>query len=379
MTDYAGRFLVGKENGMWDVDTVSDLAQEYTMFSGQAGANNCKGWEVWSGMLFIPVQSSIWRWTTSSYKEVGPVDTKSGTTASWPNVVSSLASSASLLFGAASPQTATGWGGIMAYNGLGWHNIGMHLKAAQANNTVYMTTEISNEYRIWFGEGKRVDYVRMSTYTNNRYDDPICQFMIMGGYLVTSWWDGGVKDALKTWSRVTLLADIPPECSITAYYAKDGEDWQTVADMVLLGEVTADDLDANDEYVFLFPDGMVARTVQLILCLNTISDLKTPRLRAFNLECVVRQIPVDAYSFRILLADNILKLDGSSDVRLADEIWNDLRAARMQNAPVTVSFPSHSIRGMISQMTVRTRQYKPDGAERETWERFADVSVIELT
>jgi len=148
-------------------------------------------------------------------------------------------------------------------------------------------------------------------------------------------------------------------------------------EMVLLGELTSADLNANNEYVFFFPDGLVARTIQIVFCLTTFNTAKTPRIRAYNLECVVRQVPVDAYSFRILLADNILKLNGSSDTRLADQVWDDLRGARLKNAFVTVSFPSHSIRGMISQMTVRTRQYKPDGAENETWERFADVTVIE--
>lgn len=380
MTNYQGRLLVGKEDGIWEVDQ-QDLATEYLIFREHADPDNCIGWSVWSGMLFIPVQNSIWRWQGSQYKDIGPTDKRSGPTKEWPNKVSRMTSSAPLLFASVSPVVSTGYSGLLAYNGLGWH----HLASSNTPNTVAyavcVTSEIgTNEVRIWWGDGPRINYVKYPVFTNNRYDWTSANFCLNGGVLVTSWWDGGLKDALKFWNRVTLIADIPDLCSISVYAAKDGQEWLTTADMAYLGTLYSSNMSDNGEYVLMFPDGMVAKSIQLVFMLNTHSASATPRIKACNVESLVRQQPAYSYSFRILLADNVTKMDGSTEsTRTANTMWEELQRVAARNAPVTISFPYKSIRGVVSYLREETSSFKPDGMEEETWERVASVSVVEAT
>ncbi len=378
--DYAGRLLVGKENGMWDIDD-QDLARQYYLFPGQEHPDNCKGWAVWSGMLFIPMQgNSIWRWTGTNYKEVGPTDQRPGAGAEWESRIRALAATPNCLYALLEPKKTAAWGGIWAYNGLGWHRLTHHTATDQTAKAIFVTNEIGDEPRVWHAEGKRVDYIRLSSWTHNRYDDDAMDYDITGGSLMTSWWDGGLKDALKFWNRLTLLADIPDGCSIDVYYVKDGLDWKTCDDFVLLGTLRPEDLNDNGEYVLMFPDGLVAKSIQLIFRLVTTDSSKTPRIRAYNMESIVRQVPVDAYSFRVLLANNITRMDGTTETeRTADDMWEELKRARAKNEPIVVSFPFKSIRCMISHLSEQTYQYKPDGMTEEVWERVANVSAIEAT
>jgi len=92
----------------------------------------------------------------------------------------------------------------------------------------------------------------------------------------------------------------------------------------------------------------------------------------------VRQVPVYAYTFRLLLADNITKLDGTTETtRTADTMWEELQRTAAKNEPIIVSFPNRSIRGVISHLREETVAYRATGMDAETWERNAIVSVIE--
>ena len=378
--DYASRLLVGKENGMWNLDRT-DLATEYFLFPAQTSPLNCKGWTVWSGILYIPMMGvSVWAWRGTNYKEVGPSDTSTGPTIEWPNRTTRFSSNASFLFAAADPQLNSGWGGIMVYNGIGWHQICHHTRVNKKCRAIFVTSEVAGEIRVWFAEENKVDYIRLSGFSNNRYDDSGMDFDITGANLVTSWWDGGLKDAVKFWNRVTIIADVPAKGSIDVYYVKDGFDWKTVADFVLLGHLTPENLTDDGEYSLQFPDGLVAKSIQLIFRLNTMSSANTPRIKAYNIESIVRQIPVDAYSFRILLANNITKMDKTTESsRTANDMWEELKRARAKNEPVLVSFPQKTVRGMISHLQETTYRFKPDGMRNEIWERVASVSIIEAT
>jgi len=173
---------------------------------------------------------------------------------------------------------------------------------------------------------------------------------------------------------------MPDGASIDVYYTKDGADWQTCSDFVLLGSLRAEDMNANGEYVLMFPDGLVAKSIQLIFRLVTVSTAATPRIRAYNMESIVRQIPVDAYSFRVLLANNVTRMDRTTEsTRTADDMWEELKRARAKNEPVIISFPFKTMRCMISNLSEQTFQYKPDGMTEEVWERVANVSAIEAT
>ena len=380
--DYSGRLLIGKENGIWDWDSASDLTIEYTRFEGQAHADNCRGWEVWSGMLFIPIQNTaVWRWQPSGYKEVGPTQAQlAGPSSKWANRLTRFASTASRLWASATPMVATEYGGLQIYNGLGWHNYVRHEYVNGANTAIFVTTEVGSEYRIWYAEGKRITYIKLPTFTNNRFDWASADYSTESGILVTSWWDGGLKDALKFWNRLTVIADLPNSTFINVYLAKDGEDWETTTDMVFLGQLNNAQLTADNEYVLMFGDYMVAKSIQLVFELGTTNTAVTPRIRAYNMECMIRQVPVDIHQFRVSLAKNITKLDKTTEsTRTPAIMWEELQRAQAKNNPILVSFPGFTIRGFISHLSRRVDRYTTEGTAGEKWEHIANVAVIEAT
>jgi len=142
----------------------------------------------------------------------------------------------------------------------------------------------------------------------------------------------------------------------------------------------AQQLSDNGEYTLMFPDGMVAKSIQLIFILTTQDSTKTPRIKAYNVESLVRQQPVYAYTFRVLLADNITKMDTTTEsTRTANDMWEELQRAAAKNEPVVISFPMKTARAVISYLREETAQYKPEGMEGEIWERVAVVTAIEAT
>jgi hypothetical protein len=378
--NYQGRLLVGKEDGIWEVDDA-DLATEYLLFREHADPDNCRGWTVWSGMLFIPVQNTIWRWQGSQYKTVGPTDKRSGPTKEWPNQISRMTATAPLLFASASPVVSTGYGGVIVYNGVGWHHLLSNTAPTVVSDAICITSEVgTDQVRVWWGEGSRINYAKFSTFTNNRYDWTSADYTDNGGTFVSSWWDGGLKDALKFWNRLTLLADIPLSTSVKVLCAKDGQDWTTSTDMSVLGELFSYNATDNGEYTLMFPDGMIAKSIQLIFILSTSNTSITPRIRAYNVESLVRQQPVYTYTFRILLANNVLKMDGKTETaRLANDMWEELQRASAKDTPIIISFPQKSVRGVISYLREETSSYKADGMDDESWERVASLSVVEVT
>lgn len=375
--NFQGNLLVGKEDGIWSVDD-NDLALEYLVFREHAQIDNCAGMCVWSGMLFIPVQNSLWRWQGSQYKEIGPNDKRNGPAKYWPNKISRLVSTAPFLYACTAPVVTGGVGGIIAYDGMGWHHLTATTYADRTSYAICATSEIgTSQNRIWWGEGTRIFYITQPTFTNNRYDWTSADYDLSGVF-VSSWFDGGVKDAMKYWNRLTLLGDVPEGTSIEVYCAKDGEEWETATSNLSLGVFTAFSKTSEGEYTVMFPDELTAKSIQLIFILRTTSASKTPRVRAFNLEAAVRQPPVYSYSTRVLLADRVTKMSGAVETaRTGRAMELELEAIEASEAPVTFSWPDMSIRGFVSFQRVNTEQYAPEGTMAKRFDKVAQLSIIE--
>jgi len=383
MINYAGRFLVGKQDGVWEIDD-QDLAKEYTLFRAQWADNNCKNWTVWSGMLFMPIQSGLWRWVSTNYKVVGPNTERNVPVNGWAQKLTALGTTADALWASMDPvwvpDNSESYGGLLAYTGLGWHSLVRHSGRNEYNKAVMVATHTDafgkEEFRVWFGRGARPCYITLPSHTANRYEWERARYAT-GGMLVSSWWDGGLKDALKYWNRLNIHADLPSGTAIRVYYAVDGQKWQDLEDLEYLTEFTQEDLAANGEYVAMFPDKLTAKSLQMVFVLTTNSPSVTPRLRAYNVECLIRQIPADAYTFPVLLGRRVTRMDGMTDSRTADEMWEDLRKARAKDYPILVSFPGRTLRCVITNLSESTADFKPEGTQEVVWDRIAQVSVIE--
>jgi len=171
---------------------------------------------------------------------------------------------------------------------------------------------------------------------------------------------------------------VPENTYIEVYYAKDGEEWETVTSNIQLGTITSKTLVDSKECVLMFPDGMTAKSGQLIFKLCTSTSAKTPRIKAFNLEAAVRQPPVYSYSARVLLADRIMKMNGSVETtRTGRQMELELEALEASESPITFSWPDMSIRGFISFQRVNTEQYAPNGTQSNRWDKVDSLSIIE--
>jgi len=381
--NYANLLLVGKEDGIWEIDD-KNLAREYTLFRSQAGSENCEGMCMWSGMLFVPVLDELWRWAGgSSYREVGPHDRNSGTGKKVALKIDDMAATAGLLWAAGTHQTVddpANHGSLMAYNGFGWHYMGRHDHPLRNNKAVYVTSALGSEIRVWYAEGSFTQYISWPAYTGNRWDWSSATYTLHGGGVVTSWMDGGLKDALKFWNRVAIIADVPAGTYIDVYMAKDGEDWESrsLAYCTMLGTVTNASLGDNQEAILMFPDGLVAKSVQLVFMLRTTDTSKTPRLRAYSIETVVRQAVTYVHSVQLQLSDNLAKMDGTTETtRTGQSMWLELQLAAEENAPILFSVPYMTVRGFISNLSYATDVYKADDGGATTWERVIALSVIE--
>jgi len=125
---------------------------------------------------------------------------------------------------------------------------------------------------------------------------------------------------------------------------------------------------------------LTAKSVQLIFMLRSFTGTATPRIRAYNIESVVRQQPVYAHSFRVLLADNITKLStGVETSRDAQDMWEELTRASKKDYPITISFPFASIRAMITSLSKETYRYTSEDMNETKWELVANISAVEAT
>ena len=382
--EYNDLLLVGKEDGLYqlvELETGGYLTKNYFTFQGLMDPYNGINMDNWSSQLFIPIQRrGLLSWRGSSYIEVGPTDDLSGQSDYYKTTIGDLIPHTRMLFVSMASEN-WGFGGVFAYNGLGWHHlIRQDHWGVESSNAGFVTTTVGGETRVWYSRGARPWYFKLSAYTHNRYDDADVDYNLSVGDLVSSWWHGGVKDAFKFWNRVTLLADIPEGTFIEVHYAVDGEDWIKTQNISFLGRLTPAAKKVHKEYTLMFPDGLVAKSIQLIFRLHTTDVALSPRLRAYNVESVVRQIPVDAYSFRILLSTPQTRLGTSTETeRSGEDMWQELKRARAKNAPISVYFPGKAMRGMITYLAETTFQYKPVGSEDTRWERVAEVTIHEAT
>jgi hypothetical protein len=106
----------------------------------------------------------------------------------------------------------------------------------------------------------------------------------------------------------------------------------------------------------------------------------TPRIKAYNLEAVLRRGVTMAYIFKVLLASNITRLDGTTEtVRTAQSMWEEIKIAANTSEPVLVELPDQSFRGMITDLRLRQDRYSIEAEDTPVWEQVVTISLIEMS
>ena len=366
--------VASKENGLWYVDR-DYLAHIYFDYQDQKYEKNGTNLKVWSNNIYIPILSGLWRWTGSSVDTLGP-DRRAGLPKHWEGRIVDIISCANWMFVAVGDGGSTAWPQVLCYNGVGWLPFLRGRRLGAGLRRIFLTSTIGNELRLWVMEDKSCYYVSLPYTRENHYEWDGAKYE-PDGTLVTSWWNGGLFNAIKYFKDITLEVDgLEDDGNTKSYvdvwYQIDGdENLLGTSPPYYLGRVTK-----NGTNTLKFNQDLVAYSIRFIFKLTSTIASLTPRLKSYNVDCIVRPDPTFVTSFAVSLADNIKLMDNSESPYTADELWEQLVVAQAQGAPIIISLPFQTIYGFISALQTRTRQYKEHGAIPK-WEQTAVISIVE--
>ena len=284
---------------------------------------------------------------------------------------------------------ATGGSGkesrIMIWNGSGWHQL---YSTNQYTKHVGATTHEAGDYRTQFvtfiprkGNSGWPNYPRIiignEAVTNATEDgvekeDRIIQmyFPRWGhnllddlatdgsynlrfhptGYLVTSWFDGGLPDIDKTFFDIIVEAQNiglgTTNNSIKVEYQVDNIDlWHEMHQVSTVGEASNDLIVSSPTQKLTFPDNgpldksIYAKKIRLRFTLNQATtgtgyEYQTPVLKSWGYHFVVRPESRYGWNMTIKCYDNLIDLQRRQETKSAQEIRQYLYSLRDQKVPI---------------------------------------------
>lgn len=362
--------VVSKADGLWYID-ADDLAHSYFNYEDQEYCRNGENLKVWSNNVYIPILSGLWRWTGSSVDTLGP-DRRAGLPKWWEGYIRDIISCANWMFVAVDGGSSA-WSTVLCYNGIGWLPFVRGQHFGSSIRKLHLTSTIGNELRLWIMEGKHCFYCRLPYTRENHYEWDDARYAAEGS-LITSWWNGGLFNALKYFKDIILECDGLVESGtvrtwIDVWYQINGNEDLTTG-QYYLGRVTP-----NNETALRFPQELVAYSIRLIFKLGSTNAKYTPRIKSYNVDCIVRPDPSYVTSFAVSIADNLVLMDKNECAYTAQELWEHLQITEAKKHPIIISTPWETIYGFISALQTRTRQYKEHGEPK--WEQTALVSIVE--
>lgn len=176
----------------------------------------------------------------------------------------------------------------------------------------------------------------------NPKNDPTYRFggikqgIVYLGYLVSSWWDGGLIDINKSFQKLlikTAQCDGSHTVSIS-YEVDDANSWE------LLGTVTS-----NGWHTKSFEANVTGKKIRLRLTLCAEDTTKSPIVEALALHSVLRPDSTKIFNFTVRCADALPTLEGR-DTQTASTIKTNLWAARGKVGSITLydeDGDSHSV------------------------------------
>ena len=363
--------VVSKEDGLWYIDR-DHLAHSYFNYEDQKYSKNGENLKVWSNNVYIPILSGLWRWTGSSVDTLGP-DRRAGMPRNWDGYIRDIISCANWMFVAVDAGD-TGWSQVLCYNGIGWLPFIKARTFGEPIRKIFITSAIGSELRLWVMEGKHCYYCALPYTRENHFEWSSAKFE-SDGTIVTSWWNGGLFNARKYFKNITLeidglIDDANDRTWVDVWYQVDGEE-NLLYNLKYLGRISS-----GTPQTMSFGTELVAYSVRFIFKLGSTNATYTPRLKSYNVDCIVRPDPSYVTSLAVSLSDNLVLMDKSECSYTAEELWEHLKLAQSKSEPIIISLPWGTIYGFISALQTRTRQYKEAGAT-PLWEQVAVLSIVQ--
>jgi len=377
---FQGVVHVLKRNGCWYLDDENDLA--YLKFSyPYHDANGWAGIE-WNRELYYRYFGQIMRFSGAIEDRIDLGKQGDFVPPDRIGWLTGAAGTGEYLFCAFDASGDYGLrGSVWAYDGVGWHQL-----YAGIPNAHFLGLGISSDLtglpglRVWFGEGKQVGYIRLPTYFINPLDCPWdIEGFVSTGWMSTPFLDMNLPQVEKLFREVRVVAEkMTQDTYIYVFYALNGDD----TTWTKLGEI-------DSEGATVLPlDNVIGKTIALKFQLLSTKPThisateygQTPVLKSWALKYLLRPDPTWSGVLRLLLADNLLLMDGTKETRSATDQWHDLMVAAYKKEPVVFFRPWASQRAIITNMGLEIISYKPSeqGDERGTEERQATLSLIYL-
>ena len=150
--------------------------------------------------------------------------------------------------------TRSGYSGIFAFNGMGWHTLHMAQESSVGIKSAMLSTAYNNERRLFFGHGNQLKYIVLPEGNYDPMEDPAAEFDEQATFL-SSTFDANYSEIPKIALEMKVRCDMSLWASNSTYivadYDVDGTGWQT------LGVITKDTVDDRGiaRFVFNAPEG----------------------------------------------------------------------------------------------------------------------------
>jgi len=364
--------VVSKENGLWYVDS-DFFARSYFDYQDQKHPQNGINLKVWSNNVYIPILSGLWRWTGSTVDTLGP-DRGAGMPQHFEGRIRDIVSCANWMF-VAVDAGSTGWSQVLCYNGIGWLPFVRAQHFGSPIRRIFLTSGVGNELRLWIMEDKSCYYLALPWTRENHFEWEYGEFQA-DGTLITSWWNGGLFNAVKYFKDITLEVDGLVKADdgidltwVDVWYQIDGTE-NLLGPLYYLGRIVE-----GSPQTLKFGKDLVAFSIRFIFKLGSRHSEYTPRIKSYNVDCIVRPDPSFVTSLALSVSDYVKLMDKTESPYTAEELWNFLKVAQAKAEPIIINLPWGTIYGFISALQSRTQQYKEMGVP--TWEQVAVMSIVE--
>jgi hypothetical protein len=331
MGSFMGDLFVGKQDGLWVVGQ-DGKPSEVLPFWSQRDTNNFAASSVWhKNQLFMNVLSDLWRFDGNEVRSIGPNALTLPITEGlvWAQGGPGFATTKQGKFADLLPCTnwllgawdcgsnSSAYSLILAYNGIGWHEVQRTAAVNKRMRALAYTPAgiVEAESRLWFGEDTAVNYCLMPDYSDNPWAWASQSFAAQG-YLETSWFDADLRKTTKDWGAVTIEADsIATGKTITVLYKVDNDvnwlggtsgDWHTSTGADTTGTISST---TKNQATLYFPPSTYGYRIKFQIQFDTNAPTVSPRLTAFLLRYDIVSDNVYGFQFAIKCT-NGSRLDG---------------------------------------------------------------------
>jgi len=351
---YLGKFLVGRYDGMFQVDMSAGAggggtARRVLDFSGQTSSTNFRFMEIFNNKLIFPVRDTLYQWNGATLSDITPPflsDTFPFTTyGRFDNGISV----GRYFFMTARTNESSYNEDILAFDGVGWHMLARVLTSAGTGSITAMGYDVNNNY-LWYSTDEATDTVQYIRF-QDLSEFPFANFPTSGTHRYTSSRMGmGFRRVTK--SSPSIIVEASGSLSSTIYliisYQLDGGTIYEWGDSSGNTGNSAGHITSTGVTELTNPEGTTAvdgrRTIEynyMQIHVDFVTDNSglTPVLEGYTLRFIMRPTTLYGHFFNIVAASNLKIGTSKRDLKSVRDIYSGIDTARASTAPIKLVDP----------------------------------------